>query len=351
MRTLYISLQNKYFNQDLTNEKLALNLLNQNCVFPDEIIVLSMDNKEEFTRKVNTSEFNAIFISGSSLASFSVYDVLKDKSILLDELGVSTANGVFISVLPKILDEKIMESIILKLQESLATYHQKVVFKLFGVEKSKIDEITDKISQKYPCVFFNTCVHNLDAKTVMIYDNNAPKIDADKAIKEFILTFKTNIYADDDTTLENRLVELLKLRRLSISTAESMTGGNIAAKIVTVPGASEVFYEGQVVYNTQAKQDRINVQDLTVQNYGVVSSEVAYEMAEGLLKTGKVNTAISITGYATRENDEPSLFFVGIGYSDSVEVYKYELYGSRKEVIEMATYAALFLTIKTIYNV
>lgn len=349
MRTLYISLQNKYFNQDLKIEKNALNLLNENSVFPDEICILSKDDKDGFIEKFSQDKFQAVFISGSSDASFSCFDLLKEKAVILDENGVCCENR-FVSVLPKNLDEGVMEGIIKKLQSYLSVYHQKVVFKLFGVEKSKIEEVTSQISAKYPCVFFNTQTENLNSKTVMLYDSVAPKIEADKAIKEFILTFKTNIYAEDDVTLEKRLVELLKLRRLSLSTAESMTGGNIASHIVKISGASEVFYEGAVVYNTQAKESRLDVQHLTVQNYGVVSSEVAYEMAEGLLKTGRVNTSISITGYATREEGKPSLFYIGIGYFDSVEVYKYELYGTRCEVIEMATSAALFLMIKTIYN-
>lgn len=96
-------------------------------------------------------------------------------------------------------------------------------------------------------------------------------------------------------------VQLLELARSSgtlIATAESCTGGMVAAALTDVPGSSDVFERGFVTYSNAAKQEMLGVSPATLEAYGAVSEEVALEMAEGALALSRATLAISITGIA-----------------------------------------------------
>lgn len=104
--------------------------------------------------------------------------------------------------------------------------------------------------------------------------------------------------SDEIRLKAERLIRILKTNGWTVATAESMTGGLVAAAITAVPGASEVFREGFVVYADEAKTSRLNVHPSTLDTYGSVSGESAGEMAENLEKLAKCDLALSITGFA-----------------------------------------------------
>ena len=97
---------------------------------------------------------------------------------------------------------------------------------------------------------------------------------------------------------ETALVRLLKDKGLSVSTAESLTGGMIACKITSVPGASSVIQYGFVTYSDTAKNKILGVKKETLQAYTAVSKETAKEMALGALKASDSDLAVAVTGYA-----------------------------------------------------
>ena len=110
--------------------------------------------------------------------------------------------------------------------------------------------------------------------------------------------FGQDIYAEDDTTMEAAVCNLLAERGLKLATAESCTGGMLAARIVDHPGASAVFLEGAVTYSNEAKIARLDVKPETLEKFGAVSSETAVEMAEGATRTSGADVGLSITGIA-----------------------------------------------------
>lgn len=85
---------------------------------------------------------------------------------------------------------------------------------------------------------------------------------------------------------------------LSLATAESCTGGLVAAALTDVPGSSAVLDRGYVTYSNRAKQEMLGVSEATLAAYGAVSEEVAREMCEGALQTAGVDLTVSITGIA-----------------------------------------------------
>ena len=150
-----------------------------------------------------------------------------------------------------------------------------------------------------------------------------------------------NIYGEGDTTLENVLGEMLVNKKLTIATAESCTGGMVAATLINYPGISSVFMEGAVTYSNEAKINRLGVKVETLDKYGAVSSEVAAEMAQGIAKTAGTNIGISTTGIAGPDggsDEKPvGLVYVGLYMNGEVKTKMLRLSGERQEIRKRAT--------------
>jgi nicotinamide-nucleotide amidase len=94
------------------------------------------------------------------------------------------------------------------------------------------------------------------------------------------------------------LLDLLRARKLKLATAESCTGGLIAAILTEVPGSSDVFERGFVTYSNEAKTEMLGVPAALIKEHGAVSEEVARAMAEGALRNSRTDIAVSVTGVA-----------------------------------------------------
>lgn len=94
------------------------------------------------------------------------------------------------------------------------------------------------------------------------------------------------------------LLELCKAKHLTVATAESCTGGLVAAALTDIPGSSAVVDRGFVTYTNEAKQEMIGVPPAVIERHGAVSRETAEAMAKGALAHAKADIAVSITGIA-----------------------------------------------------
>lgn len=97
---------------------------------------------------------------------------------------------------------------------------------------------------------------------------------------------------------EERVVELLAQKKMTVTTAESCTGGMIAGTLINVPGASDVINEGYITYSNEAKERLVGVNRQTLIQYGAVSEQTAREMAEGAAFSAGADAALSATGIA-----------------------------------------------------
>lgn len=102
----------------------------------------------------------------------------------------------------------------------------------------------------------------------------------------------------DARALARSLLDLCRMRKLTIATAESCTGGMIAAALTDIPGSSDVIDRGFVTYSNNAKRAMLGVDAATLENFGAVSKETATAMAVGALEKAGVDLAVSITGIA-----------------------------------------------------
>lgn len=160
--------------------------------------------------------------------------------------------------------------------------------------------------------------------------------------------FGDHIYTmDEEVTLEEAVVRLLKERGLHLTTAESCTGGAVAARIVNVPGASEVLEQGIVTYSNEAKQRYLGVCGDTLAQHGAVSPETAREMAEGGCRNTGSEACIAITGIAGPGGGTPEkpvgLVYMGCCVNGKTTVQEYRFRGNRTKIREQAVVKALTL--------
>ena len=100
------------------------------------------------------------------------------------------------------------------------------------------------------------------------------------------------------SALARQLLTACAARGLAVATAESCTGGLVAAAITDIPGASQIFDRGFVTYSNAAKQDMLGVTDATLAAHGAVSRETALAMAAGALARSNADLAVAVTGVA-----------------------------------------------------
>lgn len=167
-------------------------------------------------------------------------------------------------------------------------------------------------------------------------------------VRELKNRFGKNIFAtDSDKTLEAAVVDMLKDQQLVLALAESCTGGEIASKIVNVPGASDVFGHGFVTYSNRAKRKCLGVKKSTLKNEGAVSAKCAKEMAKGGCLAADADICLSVTGLAGpgggTEETPVGTVFMGCFYNDKNFVREYHFTGNRKLVREQAAAHALAL--------
>ena len=135
---------------------------------------------------------------------------------------------------------------------------------------------------------------------------------------------------------QRELIEKLIASGVTVATAESCTGGLIAAAITDVAGASAVFGYGLVTYSNEAKEKILGVKKETLTTFGAVSEECAYEMAEGLKKVSRADCAVSVTGIAGPGGgsaEKPvGLVYMGLAWKDKVYVKRNLFQGTREEI-------------------
>jgi nicotinamide-nucleotide amidase len=126
----------------------------------------------------------------------------------------------------------------------------------------------------------------------------------DEQIKILYTYIEENIFGFDEENIEEIVAEKLKNMSLTISLAESFTGGKLASMLTSVPGSSAYFKGGVVSYASDSKVDLLGVEQSTIDKYTVVSEPVALEMAYGAKKMFKSDIAISTTGVAGPDRGE-----------------------------------------------
>lgn len=150
-----------------------------------------------------------------------------------------------------------------------------------------------------------------------------------------------------------QVIELLTSDNKSIVTAESCTGGMIAAALTDIPGASKAFFGGYVTYANEAKSRMIHVQARLIRDYGAVSNQVARAMADGARNTAHADYAVAVTGVAGPDggSDKKPVGLVYVAVSSELATVVIEhRFGDlgRAEIRKASVRAALDLVVEVL---
>ena len=149
-------------------------------------------------------------------------------------------------------------------------------------------------------------------------------------------------------TAEFELIKTLLDKNATVATAESCTGGMVAARLTSVSGASGAFKYGAVTFCNEAKNILLGVSTETLDEHGAISAETAKEMAEGIRKVMGADIGISVTGNAgpgAAEEKPVGLVFIGVSSENFSTVLENHFEGDRVSVREQAADFALLLAI------
>ncbi|MGX1024869.1 competence/damage-inducible protein A [Psychroflexus sp. MBR-150] len=150
---------------------------------------------------------------------------------------------------------------------------------------------------------------------------------------------------EDENSIEENIAKSLTEKHLTLATAESCTGGRLAAKFTEIPGASAYFKGSIVSYATSAKHDVLGISKQFIEKYSVVSAEITKEMAKRVQKMFKADIAVATTGNAgpTKGDSDAEIgtVFIALAYQSEVVVEKFNFGTHRERVTQKAVNKAL----------
>ena len=159
--------------------------------------------------------------------------------------------------------------------------------------------------------------------------------------------FADHLLADSDMTPEESLLQRLRAKGLTVATAESCTGGNIAHRITAIAGCSDCYFGSVVSYDNSVKTNLLNVDPAAIETHGAVSEEVASQMAEGVRKAIGTDCAIATSGIAGPSGATPGkpvgTVCIAIATPERTVAATYHFPGTRDRVIDRASTTALTL--------
>ena len=230
--------------------------------------------------------------------------------------------------------------------------------KICGFGESKVESmITDILeSQTNPTIapYAKTGEVHLRITAKAINEETADEM-MEPMMEELYRRFGSQIFTTEEAvTLEETVVELLKEKGKTVTTAESCTGGLVAGRLLNVPGASSVYMEGYITYSNEAKEKLLGVSHSTLEQYGAVSKETACEMAEGAAKAAGADLAISVTGIAGPDGgtkEKPvGLVYVGCYADGEPRAYEFHFTGNRAKNRESTVAKALTILREALIN-
>jgi PncC family amidohydrolase len=149
-----------------------------------------------------------------------------------------------------------------------------------------------------------------------------------------------------------KLGEILNGRRLTLSVAESCTGGLLGGAVTSAAGSSSYFRGGVIAYDNDIKRDILGVPSEDLEKYGAVSDQVVRAMASGVAKLFNSDCAISVSGIAgpggATEGKPVGLVFIGVSFKGKTQSRSFVFNGNRKEVRAQSVSAAVEFLIETL---
>lgn len=244
-------------------------------------------------------------------------------------------------------------------EESIIPYLNKLVpegiyskmVKLCGIGESKAETVISDLMERQtnPTIAPYAKIGEVHLRVTAKAESEA---EADSLMKpvleELYKRFGELIFTEEEAvTLEEAVIQLLREKGYRMTTAESCTGGRLAARLINVPGASDVYEEGYITYSNEAKKRLLGVKEETLNRYGAVSRQTAEEMARGAAGTSGTDAALSVTGIAGpdggTEEKPVGLVYIGCYVNGHTRTEEFRFTGNRDKNRDYAVVRALTL--------
>jgi len=176
----------------------------------------------------------------------------------------------------------------------------------------------------------------------------------DGLVEDLLRIIPQHIFGFDDISLEKALGDMLKEKNLTVGTAESCTGGNIAHLLTSVPGSSAYFSGSVIAYQNKVKSSVLKVENGVINRYGAVSQQVVEQMVKGVMDVMGSDTAIATSGIAGpdggTEEKPVGTTWISVSYKDKIYSEKFLFGGTRDRIIDQASFTALQLLRRLVLN-
>jgi nicotinamide-nucleotide amidase len=171
------------------------------------------------------------------------------------------------------------------------------VLRFFGASESAVALALDEAGGEGEGVEATVCARDFEVHVDLVVDDGG-EARADGLAAALRSRLAPHLFAEDERPVEELVLALCRARDLSLATAESCTGGLVAARLTSVPGSSDVFRGAVVSYADEVKERELGVPAEMLARYGAVSAETAHAMARGVRERLGVDVAVSVTGVA-----------------------------------------------------
>jgi nicotinamide-nucleotide amidase len=220
------------------------------------------------------------------------------------------------------------------------------VLRFYGVSESAIARSLAAAGGDGDGVDVTICARDFELHVDLFVENGGAE-QADAIERRLVDDAGRFLFSRREMGTAELVLELLRTRGLTLATAESCTGGLVGARLTDVPGSSDVFLGGAIVYSDAAKQEQLGVSAATLAAHGAVSAEVAAELARGARERLRADVAVAVTGIAGPGGGTPDkpvgLVFVHAAGPTGERALRLDFPGDRETIRGRATVSALHL--------
>lgn len=298
----------------------------------------SLDDIEEFFRK-----------RGRTMTQNNLKQAYLPEGCTIVRNGAGTAPGCIIedsgktivllpgppSEMKPMFDETVMPYLASKSEYRL----ESVYLRIFGIGESAVeDKLMDLIDgQTNPTIASYAKDGEVMLRITAMHPKDIAGTDIIRpVVDEIKRRLGDSVFSDDGSSLETVAAGLLMEKKITVSLAESCTGGLLAARLTDIPGISAVFDRAAVTYSNRSKVEQLGVRQETLDRYGAVSEQTAYEMAVGIRNISGTDLGVSVTGIAGpgggTVKKPVGLVYTALAHRDGVTVKRLDLWGNRERI-------------------
>lgn len=265
-----------------------------------------------------------IFHNGTGTAPG--FMIEKDGKILISLPGPpAEMKGMFETSLAPVLCGFSKGRVITKTIRTLGIAESNLEAKIMDLVKGQKDPTIGTYAKKGECTIRLASMHEDEEESVKAIEDLSNKI------RERLEGYVT---IEGDIPLPEYVIGMLIERGITVSSAESCTGGNFAGLFTSIAGASRVFNRGYVTYSNEAKVEDLGVNEEVINKYGAVSTQVCREMAEAVYRKTNSDVCVSVTGVAgpSVSKKPPGLIYIGVCYKGNTEVFELNTHSAKRNV-------------------